>query len=56
LRAPRFFCGESFPNIRHVSLGLEPVGSTPVQLAAHLKSEIARWAKLARKVKFEVAD
>ena len=41
---------------RLISLGLEPVGSTPAQLGAHLKSEIARWAKLAREVKFEVVD
>ena len=41
---------------RLISLGLEPVGSTPAQLGAHLKTEIARWAKLAREVKIEVAD
>ena len=41
---------------RLVSLGLEPVGSTPAQLGAHLKAEMARWAKLATEVKFEVAD
>ena len=41
---------------RLISLGLEPVGSTPSQLATHLKSEMARWAKLAREVKFQVVD
>jgi len=41
---------------RLTTLGLDPVGSTPAQLAAHLKSEMARWAKLAHEVKFEVAD
>ena len=41
---------------RLVSLGLEPVGSTPAQLGTHLKIEMARWAKLAREVKFEVVD
>ena len=41
---------------RLISLGLEPVGSTPAQLGTHLKSEMARWAKLAREVKFEVVD
>ncbi len=41
---------------RLVSLGLEPVGSTPAELGIHLKSEIARWTKLAKQVKFEVVD
>ena len=41
---------------RLVSLGLEPVGSTPAQLGSHLKTEIARWAKLAQQVKFDVMD
>jgi tripartite-type tricarboxylate transporter receptor subunit TctC len=28
--------------------GAEPVGSTPEQFAARVKSEIAKWAKVAR--------
>ncbi|HEV7820214.1 MAG TPA: tripartite tricarboxylate transporter substrate-binding protein, partial [Burkholderiales bacterium] len=28
--------------------GCEPVGSTPEQLAAHIKTEIARWAKIVK--------
>ena len=41
---------------RLISLGLEPVGSTPAQLATHLKTEMTRWARLAREVKFEAVD
>lgn len=26
-------------------LGVEPIGSTPAQLAAHIKSELPKWAK-----------
>jgi tripartite-type tricarboxylate transporter receptor subunit TctC len=32
------------------------VGSTPAQLAAHLKTEMTRWTDLAKAVKFQVAD
>ena len=28
--------------------GIEPVGSTPAQLAAHLKSELVKWEKVVR--------
>lgn len=38
------------------SLGAEPVGNTPAQMGAHLKTELNRWATLAREVKFELAD
>ncbi|MBI2292126.1 MAG: tripartite tricarboxylate transporter substrate binding protein [Betaproteobacteria bacterium] len=41
---------------RLMSMGLEPVGSTPAQLATHLKTEMTRWARLAREVKFEAVD
>lgn len=41
---------------RFAAMGAEMAGSTPAQLAAHLKSEMDRWVKLAREVKFEVAD
>lgn len=41
---------------RLAAVGEEVVGSTPAQFEAHLKSEIARWAKLAKQVKFEMAD
>lgn len=41
---------------RLVAIGGEVVGSTPAQLGAHLKSEMARWVKLAKEVKFQVAD
>jgi tripartite-type tricarboxylate transporter receptor subunit TctC len=29
-------------------LGAEPVGSTPEQFAAHVKSEIAKWARVVK--------
>ena len=38
------------------TVGAEPVGSNPAQLAAYLKSEITRWKTLARTVKFEVSN
>ncbi len=28
--------------------GVEPIGSTPAQLAVHLKSELAKWAKVVK--------
>jgi tripartite-type tricarboxylate transporter receptor subunit TctC len=36
--------------------GAEPVGSSPAQLAAYLKSELSRWMKLAQSVKFEMSN
>jgi len=41
---------------RLASLGMEVVGSTPAQMASHLKSELDRWVTLAKQVKFERAD
>ena len=38
------------------SLGAEPVGSSPAQLAEFLKSELTRWTTLAKTVKFEVSN
>ena len=31
---------------RLVGQGVEPIGSTPAQLASHLKTELAKWAKV----------
>jgi tripartite-type tricarboxylate transporter receptor subunit TctC len=36
------------------SLGAEPVGSNPEQLAAHIKSEIAKWAKVIKEANVEL--
>ncbi|MEO7727924.1 MAG: tripartite tricarboxylate transporter substrate binding protein [Burkholderiales bacterium] len=33
---------------RLMSEGCEPVGSTPEELAAHIKTEMARWAKIVK--------
>jgi tripartite-type tricarboxylate transporter receptor subunit TctC len=33
---------------RFDSTDLEPVGSTPEQFGAHLRSEVAKWAKVIR--------
>jgi tripartite-type tricarboxylate transporter receptor subunit TctC len=41
---------------RLLAMGADIAGSTPAQMAAHLKSEMDRWARLAREVKFEVVD
>ena len=41
---------------RFASMGADVVGSTPAQLGAHLRSEMDRWSKLAKEVKFELAD
>jgi len=30
------------------SEGCEPVGSTPGQLAVHIKAEMARWSKIVK--------
>ena len=35
-------------------LGAEPVGSTPEQFAAHIKSEIAKWAKVIKDANVEL--
>ena len=41
---------------RLTAMGAEVVGGTPAQMGAHLKSEMNRWFKLAKEVKFELAD
>ena len=33
---------------RLVAQGVEPIGSTPAQLAGHLRSELAKWAKVVK--------
>jgi tripartite-type tricarboxylate transporter receptor subunit TctC len=38
------------------TLGGEPVGSSPTELASYLKSELSRWVTLAKTVKFEVSN
>ena len=38
------------------TLGAEPVGSSPAQLATYLKSELGRWTTLAKTVKFEMSN
>jgi tripartite-type tricarboxylate transporter receptor subunit TctC len=38
------------------AMGAEVVGGTPAQMGAHLKSEMERWVRLAREVKFELVD
>jgi tripartite-type tricarboxylate transporter receptor subunit TctC len=37
-------------------IAAEIVGGPPSQMATHLRTETDRWAKLAKEVKFEVAD
>jgi tripartite-type tricarboxylate transporter receptor subunit TctC len=39
---------------RLTDLGAEPVGSTPAQFAAHIKSEIAKWAKVIKEANVEL--
>jgi tripartite-type tricarboxylate transporter receptor subunit TctC len=36
------------------SLGAEPVGGTPEQFAAHIKAEIAKWAKVIQDARVEL--
>jgi tripartite-type tricarboxylate transporter receptor subunit TctC len=38
---------------RFASFDLEPVGNSPEQMAAHIKSEIAKWAKVAADAKLQ---
>jgi tripartite-type tricarboxylate transporter receptor subunit TctC len=39
---------------RLTDLGAEPVGGTPEQFAAHIKSEIAKWAKVIKEANVEL--
>jgi len=38
----------SLPDVREsfARHGLEPVGSTPDEFAAHIKSELAKWSRM----------
>lgn len=36
---------------RLLDIGVEPVGSSPAELAAHMKSEVERWAKVVAQAK-----
>jgi tripartite-type tricarboxylate transporter receptor subunit TctC len=38
---------------RMARVGYEPEGSTPAQLAAHIKAELARYAKLIKAIGFK---
>ena len=44
------------PDVRQrlISLGYEPLGSTPDEFAANLRSEMAKWAKAAKDAKIRV--
>ena len=48
--------GLQLPDVksRLTELGAEPVGSTPAQFAAHIKSEIAKWAKVIKEANVEL--
>ena len=41
-------------NVRLSELGAEPVGGTPEQFAMHIKSEIAKWAKVIKDANVEL--
>lgn len=41
---------------RMKTVGGEPVGSSPAQMATYLKAELTRWSTLAKTVKFEVSN
>jgi tripartite-type tricarboxylate transporter receptor subunit TctC len=41
---------------RLAEMGADVVGSTPAQLGTHLKTQMDRWTKLAKEVKFVVSD
>jgi len=46
----------NLPDVRErlSGLGAEPVGSTPDQFAAYLRSEIAKWAKVVKATGMEL--
>ncbi len=39
---------------RFIDLGIEPIGSTPEQFAANIRSEMAKWAKAVKEAKIRV--
>jgi tripartite-type tricarboxylate transporter receptor subunit TctC len=41
---------------RLASDGSTPVGSTPEQFSAHIKSEIAKWRRLVKEAKLELQE
>ena len=41
---------------RLATQGLEAVGSTPEQFRAHLKAEIAKWAKVIRDANVKIGS
>ena len=41
-------------SVRLTELGAEPVGSTPEQFAAHIRAEIAKWAKVIKGANVEL--
>src|SRR5262249_35659659 len=41
---------------RFAQLGLDPVGSTPDQLAATLKADIAKWAKVINEAGIKASE
>jgi tripartite-type tricarboxylate transporter receptor subunit TctC len=41
---------------RFFGLGAEPVGNTPEQFAAVIKSEIAKWAKVIKDANIPLVD
>jgi len=42
----------NLPDIRErfTSLGIEPVGNTPEQLAAYMQADLAKWTKLVQSI------
>lgn len=44
------------PGVREsfLSLGIEPVGSTPGEFTAHLETEIARWTPIVHEVGLKI--
>jgi tripartite-type tricarboxylate transporter receptor subunit TctC len=43
-------------NKRLVSEAVIPVGSTPQEFDAHIKQELARWAKVIKAARLEIAN
>jgi tripartite-type tricarboxylate transporter receptor subunit TctC len=39
---------------RLTELGAEPIGNTPAQFSAHIKAEIAKWAKVIKDANVEL--
>jgi len=41
-------------NARLSELGAEPIGSTPEEFGAHIKAEIAKWARVIKEAQVEL--